>query len=62
MKISVREQRELADYIASQVVMLPINASEKHIANVVWDAIEDYTAIPESQDILEAHKAATEAA
>ncbi len=47
MDISLIEHRELADYIARKVIWGRPNvtlAIEKGIADIVWNAIEDYTA------------------
>ncbi len=56
MDISLIEHRELADYIARKLVEAN-NADAMvtpHIAAVVWDAIEDYTATkdnaPDAED------------
>ncbi len=57
MDISLIEHRELADYIARKLVE-ETNADKMttpHIAAVVWDAIEDYTATkddaPDPEDV-----------
>jgi len=65
MTINVSEQRELADYIARKIArelgLQPArdapNSKEKQVAEIVWNAIEDYTFEPTGPDILEMHKA-----
>lgn len=62
MNIDFSEQRELANLIARRLRGMGVfgEKTEKALADVIWEAIEDYTYEPPTADILEMSKASTE--